>query len=177
MNYLRPLETKRLPQNRLKTIEQSACCFRLHDLSTSGRETTGPAAALLELVEESQIELCVSHPTLNELRDVLNRPILRKKFPSLTDELVTAFIKRVHECSVLVDNVPEVFAFERDPKDAKYIDLALASQSKYLVSRDKDLLDLREHGSPLGSLLEGLGTHFSIVDPVELLAILRNRSN
>ncbi len=137
----------------------------------------GPAAALLELVEESQIELCVSHPTLNELRDVLNRPILRKKFPSLTDELVTAFIKRVHECSVLVDNVPEVFAFERDPKDAKYIDLALASQSKYLVSRDKDLLDLREHGSPLGSLLEGLGTHFSIVDPVELLAILRNRSN
>lgn len=35
---------------------------------------TGPAAALLELVEIGAIELFVSDATIEELRDVLTRP-------------------------------------------------------------------------------------------------------
>jgi len=30
-----------------------------------------------------------------------------------------------------------------DPKDAKYVDLAIATKADFLVTRDKDLLDLR----------------------------------
>ena len=38
--------------------------------------------------------------------------------------------------------VPEVFGLERDPKDEPYINLALASQASYLVTWDRDLLEL-----------------------------------
>ena len=88
---------------------------------------TGPAAALLELAEISAIELLVSDATLNELQDVLNRPSLQRKFPSLTTALVADFIERIKLCSSYSANIPSVFPFDRDPKDAKYIDLAFAA--------------------------------------------------
>ncbi len=64
---------------------------------------------------------------------------------------------------------------ERDPKDAKLIDLAIASKADFLVTRDKDLLDLREHGSPLLPVFEKLELQCKIVDPFEMLSYLRNR--
>ena len=44
----------------------------------------GPAAALLELVEVGALELLVSDACIEELREVLTRPSLQRKFPSLT---------------------------------------------------------------------------------------------
>ena len=44
----------------------------------------GPAAALLELVEIGALELFVSEACLEEIREVLARPSLQRKFPSLT---------------------------------------------------------------------------------------------
>ena len=46
-------------------------------------------------------------------------------------------------------NIANIFVLERDPKDAKYVDLAIATKADFLVTRDKDLLDLREKESPL----------------------------
>jgi uncharacterized protein len=40
--------------------------------------------------------------------------------------------------------VPETFKLERDPKDERYINLALASSAAYLITWDKDLLDLMD---------------------------------
>jgi predicted nucleic acid-binding protein len=40
--------------------------------------------------------------------------------------------------------VPEVFKLERDPKDERYLNLALASSASYLVTWDRDLLDLMD---------------------------------
>jgi predicted nucleic acid-binding protein len=64
---------------------------------------------------------------------------------------------------------------ERDPKDAKYVDLAIATKADFLVTRDKDLLDLREQGSPLLQVLEKMDWQFKIVDPFEMLFHLRSR--
>ena len=44
--------------------------------------------------------------------------------------------------SALTDVVPRVWTLDRDPKDEPYLNLALATKSQYLVTRDKDLLDL-----------------------------------
>lgn len=44
----------------------------------------GPAFACLSLVEAGEVRLSVSPPILGEIKDVLTRPAIRAKFPSLT---------------------------------------------------------------------------------------------
>ncbi len=135
----------------------------------------GPAAALLELVEIGALDLLVSDVCIEELREVLTRPSLQRKFPSLTISAVRDFLDRIQACSVYSVNIANVFVLDRDPKDAKYVDLAIATKADFLVTRDKDLLDLREKGSPLLQTFEKLEWQFKIVDPVEMLTFLRKK--
>ena len=135
----------------------------------------GPAAALLELVEIGELELFVSEACLEEIREVLIRPSVQRKFPSLTISTVDDFLHRIHLCSVYLASVPSSFVLERDPKDAKYVDLAIAIKANFLVTRDKDLLDLREQGSLLLQIFEKLKWECQIVDPFEMLSYLRSK--
>jgi putative PIN family toxin of toxin-antitoxin system len=102
----------------------------------------GPSFACLQLARDGQVSLCVSREVLVEVREVLHRPKLQKKLPALTAERVDAFLDDVISYATLITEVPHRFAYGRDPKDEPYIDLSLAAQARYLVSRDKDLLDL-----------------------------------
>jgi len=134
---------------------------------------SGPAAVLLELVEICELELFVSEACIEEIRDVLARPSLQRKFPSLTISTVSDFLERIRLCSVLTKDVPSLFTLDRDPKDAKYIDLVIAARADFLVTRDNDLLDLREAGSPLLPIFEQLDLQCKIVDPFQMLSYLR----
>lgn len=103
---------------------------------------SGPAAALLRLVDSDVVSLFVSVEILEEVRDVLARPKIRQRNPDITDERVDALIKRIVEKATVVNDIPQHFLYQRDPKDSKYINLAVEAEAEYLVSRDKDLLDL-----------------------------------
>lgn len=104
----------------------------------------GPAWACYQLVRDGQLTLCVSPAVLAEIHEVLNRPKLQRKLPAVTPERVAAFLGDVTRHAVLMAEVPEPFRYGRDPKDEPYINLALAAGASYLVSRDQDLLDLRD---------------------------------
>ena len=57
-----------------------------------------------------------------------------------------------------------------DPKDAPYVNLALATRATFLVSRDKDLLDLMKDA--------GFRERYPalvILDPAEFLRAMANR--
>lgn len=110
-------------------------------LQGAGRPN-GPAGACLRLIDEGKVTLCVSTDILAEARDVLTRPKTQKRFPSLTPDWVTKFVQDIERKAALVGEVPKVFSLARDPKDEPYLNLAIATASRYLVSRDKDLLDL-----------------------------------
>lgn len=138
---------------------------------------SGPAAALLELAEIGELDLFVSEACLEEIREVLVRPSLQHRFPSLTISTVNAFLDRIQACSVYSASVPTSFVLERDPKDSKYVDLAIATKADFLVTRDKDVLDLREQVSTLLTIFEKLGWTCRIVDPFEMLTYLRNRES
>lgn len=43
---------------------------------------------------------------------------------------------------MVFSDVPKAVVLERDPKDEPYLNLAIAAKAHYLVSRDRDLLDL-----------------------------------
>ncbi len=103
---------------------------------------SSPAAALLRMMDDSIITLFVSNDILDEVRDVLSRPKIRQKNPRITNEQVDALLTRLAEKGTLLEDVPNHFSYERDPKDEKYINLAVEANAAYLVSRDNDLLDL-----------------------------------
>ena len=54
----------------------------------------------------------------------------------------TLFYPKLEAKAILIVNVPEEFHYERDHDDEMYINLAIVANATYLVSRDKDLLDL-----------------------------------
>src|SRR5438552_520526 len=102
----------------------------------------GPARACLRLAEEGRLRLVISPATRSELQDVLNRPKVRGKFRSVTDEAVAVFLGDIDRVTTSVGAVPTVVVLPRDPKVEPYLNLAVAVGARYLVTWDKDLLDL-----------------------------------
>jgi putative PIN family toxin of toxin-antitoxin system len=128
----------------------------------------GPAARLLiEFVEAGLLTLSVSDAILAEVRDVLGRPRLRAKNPTITDQAVEGFFLRIDQIAQKVDDVPVAYSLPRDPDDEPYLNLAIASNADYLVTWDKDLLDLMQD--------QGFRTQHPrliILNPVALLQVL-----
>ncbi|MEZ5429463.1 MAG: putative toxin-antitoxin system toxin component, PIN family [Pyrinomonadaceae bacterium] len=103
---------------------------------------TGVGAKCRELVTTGQVELIVSPYVLEKIRDVLTRPETRERFAQATEEKVAVFIEEIIDFATFIPSVPKNFEFSRDPKDEPYINLAAQEEADYIVSRDKDLLDL-----------------------------------
>jgi putative PIN family toxin of toxin-antitoxin system len=133
------------------------------------------AGASLALVELGAIELCVSQEILDEVRDVLSRPALLQRFPALTGQIVDRFIAAIEAQAILVSEVPRVFQFDRDPKDEPYINLAIAARADYLVSWDKDILDLAGASTLEGESLRHKAPELTIIEPRAFLSEVRDR--
>ena len=110
-------------------------------LQGTAREQS-PAGVCLKLVETGQVVLCLSSDVVEEIREVLSRPKLRKSFPSLTPQRVDAALSSLQSRALIPADVPRVYSYPRDPDDEPYVNLAIAADASYLVSRDRDLLDL-----------------------------------
>lgn len=137
-------------------------------LLQAATKRTGPAGACLAFVETGQVKLFLSPVTLDEIRDVLQRPPIRRAFPRLTDESVQEFLNLLLDKGHLVPDVPHVYSFERDPDDEPFLDLAIATQASFIVTRDKDLLDLMKDKGFRAACPE-----ITILDPVAFLQHLR----
>ena len=129
----------------------------------------GPAFALLTLVEADRLELLLSGDTISELRDVLHRQEVQQRFPILTGDFIAAFLDRIQHIGTRVDPVPALFEFPRDPDDEPYLNLAVHGAAQYLVTRDRDLLDLAESTTDEARRLGRLCPSLRILDPVILL--------
>src|SRR5712664_2961350 len=105
--------------------------------AVSGR---GPAFALLSLAETGRLELLISSAILAEVREVLLRPAVQRKFPLLTTEFVDAYLFRVSRFTTTVKHVSRSIRLDRDPDDEIYLNLAVTGRAQYLVTRDRDLL-------------------------------------
>ncbi|MBC7816626.1 MAG: putative toxin-antitoxin system toxin component, PIN family [Planctomycetaceae bacterium] len=130
-----------------------------------------PARACFQTLDESLMTLCVSPVILTEVRDVLSRPELVARFPALSPEWVNEFLEAITSKALVVPDVPDAFSLPRDPKDEPYINLAIATQAEFLVSRDRDLLDLMTDAD-FRRRFPGL----TIVDPMTFLRTIRLRS-
>lgn len=106
----------------------------------------------------------ISAHTREEIADVLTRPAIRRKYPRLTEERANAMLARLDAHATIVSSVFRSLEYPRDPDDEPVINLAIHVRAHYLVSRDKDLLDLdRSRDFRL------LYPFLRIVDPVTFL--------
>jgi uncharacterized protein len=135
----------------------------------------GIAVDCLELVENSKIKLFVSKEILAEIADVLTRPKLQERFSLLTKERVERLLEILKQEAVLIKNVPKVFTYPRDPKDEKYINLAIETEADYIVSRDNDLLDLMTDFTDEAKEFRQRFRPLRVIEPMELLQIIKIR--
>jgi len=118
-------------------------------------ERSTPAEAFFSVLDEG--EVLISHDTLTELKDVISR----KKFDSyLSREDRDRFLAMLVLKATAIDITEEIHAC-RDPKDDKFLELAVSGNAKWLVSGDDDLLVL----NPLRGI--------SIVTPARFLELTR----
>jgi putative PIN family toxin of toxin-antitoxin system len=129
---------------------------------------TGPAAACIDKAD-GEVELCLSPEIVAEIQDVLSRPGIQKKFRTLTPERVVEFLRQLERIAVLISDVPDVFTLSRDPKDSKYLNLAIAASAKLIVSRDNDLLDLMTGTDSDSKTFRAAHPDILILDPIEFL--------
>ncbi|MDX6499038.1 MAG: uncharacterized protein QOG23_2298 [Blastocatellia bacterium] len=127
------------------------------------------AANCLALVEMGLVQLFVSSEVLLEIEDVLNRPEVRACFPNLSDEIAGAFLKRLRTFSDFVSNVPRTFIYSRDEDDESYINLAVEVSADFIVSRDRDLLDLMTGYTDDCKEFRQRFRTIKVIEPVDLL--------
>lgn len=128
----------------------------------------GPAGACWKMVEDDRVRVYVTNEILIEVDEILKRPKIRRQFPILTDARVKRAMKTFRAFCEFVDHVERKFELPRDLDDEVFINLALTLEVNFLVSRDKDLLDLR-----LDSEFSNQFPDLKIVSPVGFLEAVR----
>ena len=119
-----------------------------------------PAKIVFDL--RANYQLVISEATLVEVRDVLNRPKIRAKFPHLTDTIVERIMGVLSAADMVKPT--EVESASRDPKDDIFLACAKAAEAQYIVSEDNDLLVLNPY--------EGI----QIVNALQFLDVLQRPS-
>ena len=133
---------------------------------------SGPAVTCLERFEQGRLSLVISPDILAELHDVLSRSQLRRDFPLLTDEKVEQLIETLLLKGRLLRNVPRRFELPRDPEDEPYLNAAIESGAQFLVTRDRDLLDLMNLDTKQRRDFQFRFPQLKILNPVEFLEAL-----
>jgi len=100
------------------------------------------AGKVLEAVEARRVVLLLSKPLMAEYRAVLSDSAVLERFPDLTEECVEVALRRLRYFGEYLANVRTRFEFERDPRDEKLIELAIAARATDILSTVNDLLSL-----------------------------------
>ena len=132
-----------------------------------------PAAELFRQVERGNVLLFVSNEILEEIRTVFTRPKVLLKYSHLTVESIEDFLNRVLGKANLINKIPNHFTLSRDPKDEKYINLAVEAEAHYIVSRDNDLLDLMTDYAAESKAFRQKFRWLKVVAPGEFLRIVQ----
>jgi uncharacterized protein len=91
-------------------------------------------------VHAQRYRLIISPPIISEILEVLTRSHISRKYRGLATRNIQRILGILATAAVVeVDEIPAV---SRDPKDDKFLATAVAGNADYLVSEDRDLLDI-----------------------------------
>ena len=99
-------------------------------------------SSLADVLNRQDVEVYVSEQLLDEIRTVISRP----KFDNLiSKETRYYFFEMVYDVCQITDITVQADSPIRDIKDLYLLSMAESVPVDYIVSGDKDLLDLEKH--------------------------------
>jgi putative PIN family toxin of toxin-antitoxin system len=101
-----------------------------------------PSGQVLALCDTRKVGFLLSQNVLAEYRRVLTSQEILGFRHHITPEAVELILRRLRYFSNYVAQVPVRFRFDRDPHDAKFIELAIAGRASHIITHDLDLLSL-----------------------------------
>jgi putative PIN family toxin of toxin-antitoxin system len=124
-------------------------------------EDSIPGRAVLHLLARGQV--LISEASLQEVREVLNREKF-KKYVSFEDREL--FLTRFIDAAEMFEPTVAVRAC-RDPRDDKYLELAVGGKASGIITGDEDLLILHPFQTiPILTPADYLSLHSQPPDPV-----------
>jgi putative PIN family toxin of toxin-antitoxin system len=132
----------------------------------------GPSGRCVALASGGQFVLWTSSYISREVKRVAKRAEIVAKYPQLTPEQVESVLLTVGGSSRIRKRIRKSFHFDRDPDDAHYVDLAVATKAQWLVTRDRDLLDLMVgHSADAKQFRQVTRNQLKVVSPTDFLAV------
>jgi putative PIN family toxin of toxin-antitoxin system len=119
----------------------------------------GSEDRILRAWQRGAFDVVLSPPILDEMGRALSYERFRKA-RWMTEEEVVALLQSLAQESLLVPGRVRV-QVSRDPEDNKFLEAAIEARAQYVVTGDKDLLDVKAY------------RHVRIVRPTAFLKILR----
>src|SRR5215831_19475480 len=121
----------------------------------------GPSAELLREAAGGSFTLCLAVEILDETKRVLlDYPRIRKRY-AYRDAAALEYVNLLNLLAEMIADLPSVRAVARDPNDDMVIACAIKAGADHIISRDKDLLDLRRYHN------------IQIASPEEFIRLLR----
>ncbi len=111
---------------------------------------------IIEAWRQAEFEMLSSPQTRSELSAVLNKPHIRQR----SQGTPAPFMEGLEKFTTHVPGKLEIKSACRDPKDDIFLACAVEGKAEYLVSSDRDLLDLGHYGKTC------------ILNPGQFLAVL-----
>jgi putative PIN family toxin of toxin-antitoxin system len=124
----------------------------------------GVAAVLLRHAHEGAFSAFLSEAILAETQRVLldDERSIRRRY-HYPNESVHLFVEGLRDIIAAVTDLPSVTVVTRDPKDDIVIATALKAHASHIITRDDDLLSLREY--------EGI----TMITPEAFMGLLRQQ--
>lgn len=101
----------------------------------------GNPRKIIDLWKSGQITLCLSRAIIDEYVEVLRRMGLQNERE--LEELLSLFAHGFHV--LFTAKTPNLKIIEKDPDDDKFIECAVALNSKFIISGDKALQDIKNY--------------------------------
>jgi putative PIN family toxin of toxin-antitoxin system len=106
----------------------------------------GPSARVLDAVRAGRLTWVLSSTILDEVARVLALPRIKRKY-KVDEDAVHTLLTLLGAQAVCVRGVVHVEGRSRDPKDDSILACAVDGHAAYLVTGDRDLLDLGTYES------------------------------
>lgn len=124
----------------------------------------GASGIVIDCCTSGRCRLVCSSSIIDELREVLTRPRLRRRYPALTDGAIQTYVSRLRDIADMTPGALVLKGASPDPDDDHVLACGAEGRADYLVTADE------RHLLSLGAFA---GTR--IVTAAEFLAVMRSQ--